>query len=205
MNMTSTTKSPSNKKQKADNSEVAVVLSDAQANAGAGSPFSDQALSGLPSNPQTLSSPSSVPSPEMQRLFDSCDAQRVGEIQNLKTQIELLQRQQALASRPAAIPPALPTPGVAPPAPSSVAPTSEFLEFFKTMEAARVKSAAEASAIQVAARKEDLKNMETLSKKLTKKDGADKHNLKQTAILLGTAEALSVLSEGHFYEYVPFD
>jgi hypothetical protein len=73
------------------------------------------------------------------------------------------------------------------------------------MEAARVKSAAEASAIQVAARKEDLKNMETLSKKLTKKDGADKHNLKQTAILLGTAEALSVLSEGHFYEYVPFD
>lgn len=203
--MTSTTKSPSNKKQKADNSEVAVVLSDAQANAGAGSPFSDQALSGLPSNPQTLSSPSSVPSPEMQRLFDSCDAQRVGEIQNLKTQIELLQRQQALASRPAAIPPALPTPGVAPPAPSSVAPTSEFLEFFKTMEAARVKSAAEASAIQVAARKEDLKNMETLSKKLTKKDGADKHNLKQTAILLGTAEALSVLSEGHFYEYVPFD
>jgi hypothetical protein len=141
----------------------------------------------------------------MQRLFDSCDAQRVGEIQNLKTQIELLQRQQALASRPAAIPPALPTPGVAPPAPSSVAPTSEFLEFFKTMEAARVKSAAEASAIQVAARKEDLKNMETLSKKLTKKDGADKHNLKQTAILLGTAEALSVLSEGHFYEYVPFD
>ena len=68
------------------------------------------------------------------------------------------------------------------------------------MEAARVKSAAEASAIQVAARKEDLKNMETLSKKLTKKDGTDKHNLKQTAILLGTDEALSVLSEGHLYE-----
>ena len=65
------------------------------------------------------------------------------------------------------------------------------------MEAARVKLQAEASAIQVAARKEDLKNMESLSKKLTKKDGKEKHNLKQTAIVLGTAEALSSLSEGH--------
>ena len=73
------------------------------------------------------------------------------------------------------------------------------------MEAARVKSAEEASAIQVAARKEDLKSLETLSKKLTKKDGSDKHNLKQTAILLGSAEALSMLAEGHLYEYVPFD
>ena len=76
------------------------------------------------------------------------------------------------------------------------APPSERLDFFKAMEAARVKSVAEASSIQVAARKEDLKSMEALSKKLTKKDGKDKRNLKQTAILLGTAEALSALSEG---------
>ena len=63
---------------------------------------------------------------------------------------------------------------------------------------------AEAYAIQVAARKEDLKSMESLSKKLSKKDGSDKHNLKQTAILLGTAEALTVLSEGYLYEDVSF-
>ena len=39
--------------------------------------------------------------------------------------------------------------------------------------------------------------MESLSKKITKKDGHDKHNLNQTAIILGTAEALSTLSEGY--------
>ena len=83
-----------------------------------------------------------------------------------------------------------------PPPPSLATANSEILDFFKSMEAARAKSAAEASALQVAARKEDLKCMETLSKRLTKKDSQDRHNLKQTAIILGTAEALSALSEG---------
>ena len=46
--------------------------------------------------------------------------------------------------------------------------------------------------------------MESLSKKLSKKDGSDKHNLKQTVILLGTAEALTVLSECYLYEDVSF-
>ena len=47
-------------------------------------------------------------------------------------------------------------------------------------------------------RKEDLKSLESLSKKLAKKDSSKKYHLKQTAILLGTGEALSLLAEGCF-------
>ena len=82
----------------------------------------------------------------MQKVFDNFDANRVGEIQALKKQLELLQRQQTPASLPLALPP----PGAVIPAPSMAAPTLEFLEFFKTMEDARVKSVDEASSIQVA-------------------------------------------------------
>ena len=117
-------------------------------------------------------------SPDLQKAY----LDRVKDIQVLEKKLQLLQQQP-------------PPPAVVIPVPTMAAPTSEILSFFKEMETARIKSVAEASAIQVAARKEDLKSMETLSKKLTKKDG-DKHNLKQTAILLGTGEALSLLSEG---------
>ena len=72
-----------NKKQKVgDNAEVAIVVLDAQANADAVIPFSpEQVVSGLPGNlPLSLSSPSPMPSIDMQKVFDNFDAKRVGEI-----------------------------------------------------------------------------------------------------------------------------
>ena len=164
-------KDSSNKKQK-PNPEVSTILEDAQDNIAVPSPFSSGLFGTVP-----LSQPTSK-SPDLQKAYSD----RLKEIQALEMKLQLLQQQP-------------PPPAVVMPAPTMAAPTSEFLSFFKEMETARIKSVAEASAIQVAARKEDLKSMETLSKKLTKKQG-DKHNLKQTAILLGTDEALSLLSEG---------
>ena len=75
-------------------------------------------------------------------------------------------------------------------------PTAEILDFFKSMEASRIKMAAEASVAQAAARKDDLRNYDLLSKRLSKKNDQAKHNLKQTAILVGTADAMSLLAEG---------
>ena len=161
-------KDSSNKKQKT-NPEVSTILEDAQDNIAAPSPFSSGLFGTVP-----LSQPTSK-SPDLQKAYSD----RLKEIPALELKLQLLQQQP-------------PPPAVVRPAPTT---TSEFLSFFKEMETARIKSVAEASAIQVAARKEDLKSMETLSKNLTKKDG-DKHNLKQPVILLGTGEALSLLSEG---------
>ena len=169
------------KKPRLENAGVAQVLNDALLNVQAPSPFT----SGQPAG----ASSSSSSSDDIARVYNALDANRVEELRSLKLQI--LQLQQAQAN-------ALPTTVVGLPAPTMATPAPEILEFFKAIEAARLKSAAEASAIQVAARKEDLKSMETLSKKLAKKDDSEKHNLKQTAIILGTAEALSVLSEGLF-------
>ena len=169
---------------------VTTEVTDAQGNMDEPSPFSGENLSsnmfgGVPLSQSTPEPPNA----DFQRAFEIFDKQRADEVKALKNKVLQLQQSQTPSSSSSS--------SVMTPSPTLTAPNSEILEFFKTMEAARVKSVAEASAIQVAARKEDLKSMETLSKKLTKKDGHDKHNLKQTAIILGTAEALSALSEGH--------
>ena len=185
---------PKSKKQKPSTlDEVTLILEDAKADNQAVSPFSSGNLMTGVFGTVPLSQPfprAPVSSQtDIQKVFDIFDKERTEEVRALKHKLLKLQQNQGLATPP-------PPPSMMPPPPSLATTNSEILDFFKSMEAARAKSAAEASALQVAARKEDLKCMETLSKRLTRKDGQDRHNLKQTAIILGTAEALSALSEG---------
>lgn len=169
--------------------EVLLLIQEANANASAQSPFASGGLVAPPpaappaSTTSSSTSSSSRPSPSV-----LAEVARAEELASIKHKLNILHAEQArlsLASSAAA------------PAPSvSLGSPEAFLDYFTKMEAARVKSAAEASVLQATARKEDLKGFEALSKKLTKKDGKTKHNLKQTAILLGTGEALSLLAEG---------
>ena len=48
-------------------------------------------------------------------------------------------------------------------------PTAEILDFFKSMEASRIKMAAEASVAQAETRKDDLRNYDLLSKRRPKR------------------------------------
>ena len=122
--------------------------------------------------PLSQSSPKTPASSQtdIRKVFDIFDKERTEEVRALKHKLMKLQQNQGLATPP-------PPPSMMPPPPSLATTNSEILDFFKSMEAARAKSAAEASALQVAARKEDLKCMETLSKRLTRKEDQDRHNL----------------------------
>jgi hypothetical protein len=127
------------------------------------------------------------------------DAQRVDEINALKRKLGQLEDQAhtAFVASAAAVAPS----------PSLATPNAEILGYFKSMEAIRMKEAADASLAHAIARKEDIKSYEALSKKLSKKDDKAKNNLKQTTILLGTGEALQALSEGccmiyHYCSYM---
>ena len=169
--------------------DVGCLLHDVQGDLGDPSPFSLGWLL-LPKTPATSSS-SSPPLVQSQ----------AEEIRVLKAMVIALQVVPPRTSPPVALPQVVvEAPSVTLPAATLAGSTTEFLNFFKTMEEGRVKQAAEVAAKQSLDRKEDrkedLKSLESLSKKLAKKDSSKKYNLKQTAILMGTGEALSLLAEG---------
>ena len=178
--------------------DVGCLLHDAQGDLAAPSPFS---LGGmlLPKTPATSSS-SSPPLVQSQ----------AEEIRALKAMVIALQAVPPSTSQVAPLPQVdVTAPSVPLPAAILAGSTTEFLNFFKTMEEGRVKQAAEVAAKQSLDRKEDrkedLKSLESLSKKLAKKDSSKKYHLKQTAILLGTGEALSLLAEGClFFFFISF-
>ena len=170
--------------------EVGVLLSDLGQALSAPSPF---VVGGLLVPPPVVaalppSSSSSSSSSAVNPARNFTDALRMDEMNVLKRKLEQLEDQArtAFAASAAAVVPS----------PSLATPNAEILGYFKSMEAIRMKEAVDASVAHAITRKEDLKSYEALSKKLSKKDDKAKHNLKQTTILLGTAEALKALSEG---------
>ena len=184
--------STANKKAKISDAaverDVSLLLQDAVANASAQSPFGAAGSAVLPPAAPPVPASSSSSSSSSSPPCSQSAAARAAELVEIKRKLDFLHAEQTRLALASSATPVAPTPSLASP--------EAFLDFFKNMEASRVKSAAEASALQATARKEDLKGYEALSKKLSKKDAKIKHNLKQTAILLGTGEAMSVLAEG---------